>query len=43
MKLNNIEQLDEPLKAELRLLLAKLGGLLEIIDEELKKPDYSIS
>lgn len=43
LKLNNIEQLDKPLKAEIILLLEKLGGLLEKVDEELKKPDYSIS
>jgi len=43
LKLNNSVQLDEPLKGEIMLLLEKLSGLLDKIDEELKKPDYSIS
>ncbi len=43
LKLNNKEQLDGRSKEEIILLLDKLDVLLVKIDEELKKPDYSIS
>ena len=43
LKLNSTEQLEEPIKQEIMLLLEKLDLLLFKVDEELQKPDYSIS
>ncbi|ATP57849.1 hybrid sensor histidine kinase/response regulator [Pedobacter ginsengisoli] len=43
LKLNSTEQLEEPIKQEIILLLEKLDLLLFKVDEELQKPDYSIS
>ncbi|WP_449440191.1 ATP-binding protein [Pedobacter steynii] len=43
LKLNITEQLEEPIKQEIMLLLEKLDLLLFKVDEELQKPDYSIS
>lgn len=43
LKLNNTELLNNALKVEIVALLDKLERLLKKVDEELKKPDYSIS
>lgn len=43
LKLNSTDRLDEPIKQEIMMLLEKLDLLLLKVDEELQKPDYSIS